>query len=162
MNHKVARFRQVDVDDRHVQHDALEFPNGHVLKLTQLAAGQTATVLQLPVAIEHAKNVETENVARSSDSRVTLNRVFTAGTASIMIPNQSAVMLWRSLRTTAIRLSIALTQSFRGLKARKRHLNAADGEKIETGFERNLLAATLAKRHTAHKPEKQTEVNTTA
>src|SRR5262249_29208819 len=147
---------------RHVQHNALEFPNGQVLKLTELAAGQTATVLQLPVAIEHARHVETieharhvetENVAHSSGSRVTLNRAFTAGTASIMIPNQGAAMLWQTIRTTAIRLSTALTESFRGLKARKRHLMAADGEKIETGFEQNLLAATLSKRHTAHKPE---------
>jgi len=79
-----------------------------------------------------------------------------------MIPNQSAVMLWRSLRTTAIRLSIALTQSFRGLKARERHLMAADGEKIETGFEQSLLAATLSKRPAAHMPETQTEVSTAA
>ena len=35
---------------RYVQHDALEFPNGQVLKIAQLVAGQTATVLQLPVA----------------------------------------------------------------------------------------------------------------
>ena len=35
INHKVARFRQIDVNDPHVQHDALEFPNGQVLKLTR-------------------------------------------------------------------------------------------------------------------------------
>ena len=113
VNHKVARFRQIDMDDRHVQHDALEFPNGQVLKLTELAAGQTATVLQLPVAIEHARHVETENVARLSGSRIALNRAFTAATASIMIPNQGAAMLWQTIRTTAIRLSTALTESFR-------------------------------------------------
>jgi len=162
VNHKVARFRQIDMDDRHVQHDALEFPNGQVLKLTELAAGQTATVLQLPVAIEHARHVETENVARLSGSRIALNRAFTAATASIMIPNQGAVMLWQTIRTTAIRLSTALTESFRGLKARKRHLMAADGEKIETGFKQILLAATLSKTPATHKEEKQTEANTAA
>src|SRR5215472_15691363 len=146
VNHKVARFRQIDMDDRHVQHDALEFPNGQVLKLTELAAGQTATVLQLPVAIEHARHVETENVARLSGSRIALNRAFTAATASIMIPNQGAVMLWHTIRTTAIRLSTALTESFRGLKARKRA----------------LLAATLSKTPATHKEEKQTEANTAA
>jgi hypothetical protein len=46
---KVARFRQVDLDRPHVHHDALEFPNGEVVLLTRLMAGQTATVLQLPV-----------------------------------------------------------------------------------------------------------------
>jgi hypothetical protein len=79
-----------------------------------------------------------------------------------MIPNQGAAMLWQTIRTTAIRLSTALTESFRALKARKRHLTAADGEKIETGFEQSLLAATLSKRYTAHKQEKQREVNTAA
>ena len=28
MNHKVARFRQIDINDPHVQHDAFEFPKG--------------------------------------------------------------------------------------------------------------------------------------
>ena len=40
VNHKVARFRQIDMNDPHVQHDALEFPNGQVLKVTQLVNGQ--------------------------------------------------------------------------------------------------------------------------
>src|SRR5579862_4555578 len=52
VNHKVARFRQIDLDDPHVQHDALEFPDGQVLKVAQLTAGQTATVLQLPVTTQ--------------------------------------------------------------------------------------------------------------
>src|SRR5437764_3359836 len=90
VNHKLARFRQIDTDDPHVQHDALEFPNGQVLKVTQLAAGQTATVLQLPVATEHPEHTETGHVARSSDSRILLNRV----SASVLMPNQGAVMLW--------------------------------------------------------------------
>jgi hypothetical protein len=29
VDHKVARFRQVNMDDPHVHHDALEFPSGH-------------------------------------------------------------------------------------------------------------------------------------
>jgi len=106
VNHKVARFRQIDMNDPHVQHDALEFPNGQVLKVTQLVGGQTATVLQLPVATEHPEHIETGHVARSSDSRVALNRE----TASILMPNQGAVMLWQAFRSTAIRLSIALVQ----------------------------------------------------
>jgi hypothetical protein len=50
LNHKVARFRQVDMDNPHVHHDALEFPNGEIVKVTRLVVGQTATVLQLPAS----------------------------------------------------------------------------------------------------------------
>jgi hypothetical protein len=44
----VARFRQVDIHKKCVHHDALEFSNGKILLLTQLAEGQHAIVLQLP------------------------------------------------------------------------------------------------------------------
>jgi len=50
VNHRVARFRQINVNDPHVHHDALEFPDGQIVKVTRLVAGQTATVLQLPVS----------------------------------------------------------------------------------------------------------------
>ena len=53
VNHKVARFRQVNMNDPHVHHDALEFPDGRIVKVTRLVAGQTATVLQLPAAVPH-------------------------------------------------------------------------------------------------------------
>jgi hypothetical protein len=53
VNHKVARFRQVNMNDPHVHHDALEFPDGRIVKVTRLVAGQTATVLQLPAAVQH-------------------------------------------------------------------------------------------------------------
>jgi hypothetical protein len=45
---KVARFRQVNKDQPHIHHDALEFPNGECVLLTRLCDGQFATVLQLP------------------------------------------------------------------------------------------------------------------
>jgi hypothetical protein len=48
--HRVARFRQVNMDDPHVHHDALEFPGGQIVMVTRLLPGQTATVLQLPVS----------------------------------------------------------------------------------------------------------------
>jgi hypothetical protein len=38
------------MDDPHVHHDALEFPNGQIVMVTRLVPGQTATVLQLPAA----------------------------------------------------------------------------------------------------------------
>jgi hypothetical protein len=46
--HKVAKFQQVNRDKRHVHRDALEFPDGKIVLLTQLSEGQHATVLQLP------------------------------------------------------------------------------------------------------------------
>jgi hypothetical protein len=48
--HTVARFRQVNMDDPHVHHDALEFPGGQTVMLTRLLPGQRATVLQLPAS----------------------------------------------------------------------------------------------------------------
>src|ERR1700690_294822 len=48
IDERVARFRQVNMDDPHVHHDALEFPGGQIVMVTRLVPGQTATVLQLP------------------------------------------------------------------------------------------------------------------
>jgi hypothetical protein len=45
---KVARFRKINLDQPQEHHDALEFPNGKIVLLTQLVPGQRATVLQLP------------------------------------------------------------------------------------------------------------------
>lgn len=44
----MARFRQIDTDNMQAHHDALEFPDGAIVKLTELIPGQTARVLQLP------------------------------------------------------------------------------------------------------------------
>lgn len=49
VEHKVARFRQVNMDDPHVHHDALEFPGGQIVMVTRLMPGQRAGVLQLPI-----------------------------------------------------------------------------------------------------------------
>jgi len=48
LGHKLARFRQVNMDEPNVHHDALEFPDGQIVLLTTLCQGQRATVLQLP------------------------------------------------------------------------------------------------------------------
>ena len=45
---RVARFRQVDMHEPRVHHDALEFPDGRIVLVTRLVAGQHVTVLQLP------------------------------------------------------------------------------------------------------------------
>jgi len=46
---RLARFRQINMDDPVSHHDALEFPDGEVVLLTRLSEGERATVLQLPV-----------------------------------------------------------------------------------------------------------------
>ena len=38
------------MEERHVHHDALEFPDGQIVLLTRLSEGQHATVLQLPAS----------------------------------------------------------------------------------------------------------------
>ena len=50
IGHKVARFRQINVDQPTVHHDALEFPDGQIVLVTRLCEGQRATVLQLPAS----------------------------------------------------------------------------------------------------------------
>ena len=50
IKHKTAIFRQVDKHNPRTHHDALEFPDGEIVKLTFLQEGQQATVLQLPVS----------------------------------------------------------------------------------------------------------------
>jgi hypothetical protein len=53
--HRLARFRQVNLNKPHVHHDALELPNGRIVLVTRLLLGQTLTVLQLPaLVVEHA------------------------------------------------------------------------------------------------------------
>ncbi len=47
--HRVARFRQVNLDNPCTHHDAVEFPDGRIVLVTHLCLGQQATVLQLPV-----------------------------------------------------------------------------------------------------------------
>jgi hypothetical protein len=54
---RLARFRQVNMDNPVAHHDALEFPDGQVVLLTRLCEGQRATVLQLPPGA-HAATVE--------------------------------------------------------------------------------------------------------
>jgi hypothetical protein len=56
---KLARFRQINKGQSEVHHDALEFPNGQIVLLTELCEGQHTTVLQLPavprVTIDNAQ-----------------------------------------------------------------------------------------------------------
>jgi hypothetical protein len=54
----VARFRQIKAD-LNMHRDALEFANGRIVLLTNLRAGQHATVLQLPLQ-SHSARAATE------------------------------------------------------------------------------------------------------
>lgn len=56
--YKVARFRQVNLNQAAAHHDALEFPDGKIKLVTQLCEGQTATVLQLPNTGQRAGEVQ--------------------------------------------------------------------------------------------------------
>ena len=46
--HTTAIFRQINKDNPRTHHDALEFPDGQIVLLTDLFEDQEATVLQLP------------------------------------------------------------------------------------------------------------------
>jgi hypothetical protein len=52
---KTARFRQINMDKPSVHHDAVEFPNGKIVLLTNLSRDQRATVLQLPASARTLK-----------------------------------------------------------------------------------------------------------
>jgi hypothetical protein len=54
--HKVARFREVNLNRPHMHRDALEFPDGKLVLVTDLCEGQHATVLQLPSSGRPATN----------------------------------------------------------------------------------------------------------
>ena len=61
--HKVARFRQINLRRPAAHHDALEFPDGQIVLVTNLTEGQRATVLQLP-------NAASKREARKQDRQL--------------------------------------------------------------------------------------------
>jgi len=59
---RMARFREINTDKINQHHDALEFSNGTVVLVTELAIGQRACVLQLPVdPVENTHSQETSS-----------------------------------------------------------------------------------------------------
>ena len=56
---RLARFRQINMDNTVTHHDAFEFPDGKVVLLTRLCEGQRAMVLQLPITAHPAVAEET-------------------------------------------------------------------------------------------------------
>jgi hypothetical protein len=61
---RLARFRQINLSQRYQHHDALEFSNGAIVLVTNLAAGQRATVLQLPASPIEEKPEASQPAAR--------------------------------------------------------------------------------------------------
>jgi hypothetical protein len=57
---RVGKFNTIDSHIRERHHDAIEFPDGSYVLLTQLCQGQRATVLQMPVThqIGERKTIE--------------------------------------------------------------------------------------------------------
>jgi hypothetical protein len=66
---KVARFRQLNMDQPTMHHDALEFPDGQVVLLTSLCDNQHATVLQLPAGTRVRTEAEEAVPAVASEPR---------------------------------------------------------------------------------------------
>jgi hypothetical protein len=62
---KVARFRQIDTNDPHVHHDALEFADGQIVRVNDLREGQRATILQLPVPPHSASSAVKQSTVLS-------------------------------------------------------------------------------------------------
>ena len=59
-NYRVGKFNSIDPHVRERHHDAIEFPDGSYVLVTQLCTGQRATVLQLPVTAPVAERKTTE------------------------------------------------------------------------------------------------------
>lgn len=66
INFRVGKFGAIAPDVPHRHHDAIEFPDGSHVLVTQLCEGQRVSVLQLPVGhrvMEHAESVPGTNAA---------------------------------------------------------------------------------------------------
>jgi hypothetical protein len=61
---RLARFRQIALNQPARHHDALEFSNGAIVLVTDLTVGQRATVLQLPASSIEEKTETPQPTAR--------------------------------------------------------------------------------------------------
>lgn len=60
IEYKTAIFRQINNGKLAAHHDALEFPDGHIVLLTSLREGQHATILQLPAEPRATVEIEAQ------------------------------------------------------------------------------------------------------
>ena len=63
VRYHTAIFRQINKQVLNVHHDALEFPDGQTVLLTELVEGQEASVLQLPAQPATAAEAEAQQRA---------------------------------------------------------------------------------------------------
>lgn len=70
VNSRVGKFNTIDPHIPHRHHDAIEFPDGSHVLLTQLCGGQRATVLQLPV-VQQTSGREKPAAQTSAPTRIT-------------------------------------------------------------------------------------------
>ena len=69
---RVAKFGVVEPNVPHRHHDAIEFPDGSRVLVTQLMPGQRVTVLQLPLTSYNAKPVRKAHEAVGSPENAPL------------------------------------------------------------------------------------------
>ena len=65
---RVARFRKVEPDVSYRHHDAIEFPDGSTVLVTQLRKGQRATVLQLPIGAQVERSPKAATPAEAHET----------------------------------------------------------------------------------------------
>src|SRR5207248_11506816 len=94
--HTVAIFRQINRGALHVNHDALEFPDGKIVLLTRLFEGQNATVLTLPMQPDTAAE---------------------GGSPTARIPANASARQWSIRRCTENTATVARAKSSKTLGA---------------------------------------------
>ena len=60
LHYTTAIFRQINKDKAQTHHDALEFPDGQIVRLTDVFDGEEATVLQLPAQPASAADAQAQ------------------------------------------------------------------------------------------------------
>jgi hypothetical protein len=66
---KLARFRQVNLDNSHTHHDAFELPSGKIVMVTRLVRNQSLTVLQLPITAHDANDAVQQKHASTIEAQ---------------------------------------------------------------------------------------------
>ena len=114
---RLARFRQVNMDQPCVHHDALEFPDGKIVLVTRLREGQRATVLQMPA---NARTAEIAAEAGQASPSVSRRVVVTPRQANLRQANlveEPTGVTWRLCRSD---------RRIAGGSCRQRQINSAD------------------------------------
>jgi hypothetical protein len=73
INFRVGKFGAIDPDVPHRHHDAIEFPDGSSVLVTQLFEGQRVTVLQLPVVNQATEQTQPATETRAAATPVSVD-----------------------------------------------------------------------------------------